>query len=72
MSPSSLYKVGILPRHYIKLSRPSPDWGPGQPDNKGEEHCIEWFVVWNRWNDNHCYVKATSICQKAMAGVVIG
>lgn len=39
------------------------NWGPGQPDNYGNEDCSEILPNTN-WNDIPCYIGKPSICEK--------
>ena len=38
------------------------NWGPGEPNNRLEEHCVELFE--HVWNDNTCTKKFGHICEK--------
>lgn len=38
------------------------NWGPGEPNNHLEEHCVELFR--HLWNDNTCTKKFGHICEK--------
>ncbi|XP_042347053.1 galactose-specific lectin nattectin-like [Plectropomus leopardus] len=39
-------------------------WSPGEPNNLGQEHCIE--MNWREyfWNDNQCYHERAYLCAK--------
>jgi hypothetical protein len=42
---------------------PFTNWSPGEPNQNGEEDCVQIIPVSHTWNDNACTMKLFSICQ---------
>ena len=39
------------------------NWGPGEPNQDGDEDCVQFQQVTHTWNDNTCTKLFFAICQ---------
>ena len=39
------------------------NWNAGEPNNSGDEDCVEFYNGLTAWNDRPCNVKWPSICE---------
>lgn len=42
----------------------SSAWRTGEPNNVGNEDCVEWIASDGRWNDLPCSISRPSLCEK--------
>ncbi|KAG8261899.1 mannose binding [Homalodisca vitripennis] len=57
--------------HWVWMSTGEPlpefqDWEPGEPNNAGDEHCLEFYEKDNNgymWNDKNCMEQVYPICE---------
>uniref|UniRef100_A0A3B4DUN8 C-type lectin domain-containing protein n=1 Tax=Pygocentrus nattereri TaxID=42514 RepID=A0A3B4DUN8_PYGNA len=42
-------------------------WGDGEPNDTGEEDCVEFYPVNKKWNDRQCSATDQWICEKSAA-----
>ena len=40
------------------------NWDPNEPNQSGEEDCVEIRTGHGRWNDVHCSAKHSFVCEK--------
>jgi hypothetical protein len=43
---------------------PYTNWSPNEPNQNGEEDCVQIIPVSHTWNDNACTKQFFAICQK--------
>ncbi|XP_045173704.2 perlucin-like protein [Mercenaria mercenaria] len=57
---------GIYQWYGTNTSPTFSDWGPGQPDNLGNEDCVGiWAAIDYKWNDFQCVgYKLRPLCEK--------
>ena len=47
-------------------------WGPGGPDDKDGEDCLEWNIYAGVWNDAPCGQKLPFVCERDIPTQVVG
>ncbi|XP_066517825.1 CD209 antigen-like protein E [Hoplias malabaricus] len=48
----------------------SGNWKKGEPNNKGNEDCVEFFPQTKKWNDEDCSDEKRWICEKKVGALI--